>query len=174
MAISRRNVLLFLAITGGIMGAALSYGSFLPNAGLRAEAERQNPSLAVDPLAQQRRKVVRIAEDYLGTPYRWGGDNPGGFDCSGFVQYVLRQAGITVPRITFDQFQSGFSVNPDDLQVGDLVFFQTEGRGATHVGIYAGNHLFIQADASRGVKFSSLDHPYWKQSYMGARRVILP
>jgi cell wall-associated NlpC family hydrolase len=117
-------------------------------------------------------KIVTIARRYIGTPYLWGGRQPDGFDCSGFVQYVMLQAGISVPRNTHEQFRTGHPVERGRLQKGDLVFFQTDTSGASHVGIYAGNQLFIQADATRGVKFSSLDHPYWKRTYLGARRIM--
>ncbi|GIM44683.1 hypothetical protein DNHGIG_02320 [Collibacillus ludicampi] len=119
-------------------------------------------------------EVVMIAKRYIGTPYQWGGGRPNGFDCSGFVQYVMRQAGISIPRITYEQYKFGDPVDRKQLQKGDLVFFQTDPPGASHVGIYAGNQTFIQADATKGVKISSLEHSYWKHSYLGARRVILP
>jgi cell wall-associated NlpC family hydrolase len=118
-------------------------------------------------------KVVMIAKRYLGTPYQWGGGRPDGFDCSGFVQYVMHQAGISIPRITYEQYKFGYPVDRNHLQKGDLVFFQTDTSGASHVGIYVGDQTFIQADSSKGVKISSLEHPYWKHAYLGARRVIL-
>ncbi|MBO4897042.1 MAG: C40 family peptidase [Clostridia bacterium] len=85
--------------------------------------------------------VLAFAKNYLGVPYVYGGTTPGGFDCSGFVQYVYANFGINLPRVTYDQMNVGVPVSCDSLQVGDLLFF----RGGGHVGIYAGNGTYIHA-----------------------------
>lgn len=89
--------------------------------------------------------IVRAAEHFLGVPYVWGGESPKGFDCSGLVQYVFRQFGITTPRVSEAQFQAGRHVNPGAMQPGDLIFFREPGGDVGHVGIYAGNGQFVEA-----------------------------
>lgn len=88
--------------------------------------------------------VVAYASNFLGTPYKWGGTTPAGFDCSGFTQYVYRHFGINVGRTTYDQIEDGYTVSRDELQPGDLVFY---GRGGspTHMGIYVGNGMYIHS-----------------------------
>lgn len=118
-------------------------------------------------------QLVDIADNYIGVPYRWGGTTTSGFDCSGYVQYVFKKAGVNLPRTTSQQFTSGSAVSKSNLQVGDIVFFNTTGRGVSHDGIYIGNNKFIHASTSRGVMISDLDDPYyWGNKYIGARRVV--
>ncbi|GKV64925.1 hypothetical protein NCCP2331_10780 [Sporosarcina sp. NCCP-2331] len=108
----------------------------------------------------------------MGTPYVYGGTTPSGFDCSGYIQYVFKKEGHSVPRTTGQQFSTGTSVSKNNLQVGDLVFFNTTGRGVSHVGVYAGSNNFIHASTSKGVTVTSLNDPYyWGSRYIGARRV---
>ena len=108
----------------------------------------------------------------MGTPYRLGGTTPTAFDCSGFTQYTFNKEGLSIPRTTGQQMATGTPVSKSNLEVGDLVFFNTSGRGVSHVGIYSGSNNFIHASVSKGVMVSSLDDPYyWKSRYIGARRV---
>ena len=116
--------------------------------------------------------LVATALSYRGVPYRNGGSDPAGFDCSGFVQWVFAQQGRPLPREVRDQYQLGKHVDRDDVQPGDLVFFETVSRGASHVGIALGNDQFVHAPSSRGVvRVESFTLDYWKQRYVGARRV---
>lgn len=94
-----------------------------------------------------RQQIRKIAKRYLGTPYVWGGTSPSGFDCSGFVQYVYKQMGINLPRISADQARSGKRIGLDNLRVGDLVGFDNSSRnnGADHIAIYIGNGMIIEA-----------------------------
>lgn len=116
-------------------------------------------------------QMVQYAEKFLGVPYRWGGESPStGFDCSGLVQFVLAHFGITVGRSSYAQFQAGTAVYRSDLMPGDLVFFDTDGAGPSHVGIYIGNQRFISASGS-AVSISSLSQSYWALHYLGGRRV---
>ncbi|ARD48991.1 endopeptidase Spr precursor [Sporosarcina sp. P37] len=116
--------------------------------------------------------LMSTARDYLGTPYRLGGTTPTAFDCSGYTQYVFKKEGLSIPRTTGQQMATGTPVSKSNLEVGDLVFFNTSGRGVSHVGIYSGSNNFIHASVSKGVMVSSLDDPYyWKSRYIGARRV---
>lgn len=117
--------------------------------------------------------VVGIARQYLGAPYRWGGTSPSGFDCSGYVWFVFRNAGRPVPRDLYGQWQSGAPVPYADLQPGDLVFFSnTYMPGLSHNGIYLGGGFFINAQTERtGVRITSMAEEYWASRYTGARRV---
>ncbi|MCX7969967.1 MAG: NlpC/P60 family protein [Negativicutes bacterium] len=118
-------------------------------------------------------RVVLTAMRYMGTRYVFGGSTPKGFDCSGFVQYVYSQNGIKLPRTADVQYaQAGRKVNKRDLKPGDLVFFETYEKGASHVGIYMGDGKFIHASSSKGVTVSRLGDDYYKTRYVGARRVL--
>jgi cell wall-associated NlpC family hydrolase len=112
--------------------------------------------------------AVGIALQYLGVPYKWGGASPsGGFDCSGFTMFVYAQLGVSLPHYTGDQWQMGTAVSRDDLQPGDLVFFD----GLGHEGMYIGNNQMIHAPHTGDVvKISSISG-WYAQTYMGARRL---
>lgn len=117
--------------------------------------------------------IIATAKKYIGVPYVWGGATPSGFDCSGFVQYVFRQHGITLNRTCETQYVHGTYVSKSNLKPGDLVFFQnTYKSGVSHVGIYIGNNQFIQCSSSKGVVISNLTSSYYVQHYYGARRVL--
>ncbi|TFE03988.1 C40 family peptidase [Jeotgalibacillus salarius] len=117
--------------------------------------------------------MTNYAKRFLGTPYVYGGTSPSGFDCSGFVQYVMKNsAGISLPRTTATQYGVGTSVSKSNLQTGDLVFFNTFGSGVSHVGIYIGNSKFIHAHSYKGINIDSINDPYyWGSKYVGAKRV---
>jgi cell wall-associated NlpC family hydrolase len=108
-----------------------------------------------------------------GAPYRNGGIDPSsGFDCSGFVKYVYQQHGVNMPREVRDQFRVGKSVDRDQLEPGDLVFFSTVAPGASHVGIVIGGDQFVHAPSQRGVvRVESLTQDYWSRRFIGAKRV---
>lgn len=118
-------------------------------------------------------QILDEAKKYLGTPYVAGGASPSGFDCSGFVYYVLKQLGYAPYRTPVDQFNMGTSVSKGNLKAGDIVFFaNTYASGISHVGIYAGNGQFIHSPNSRStVSYSDLTSGYWSDHYYGARRV---
>ncbi|GAB6153385.1 NlpC/P60 family protein [Desulfosporosinus burensis] len=128
-------------------------------------------------LEKQRQKkisdILSTSKQYLGVKYQWGGSTPQtGFDCSGFVSYVFSQNGITLPRISRDQYTVGSGVAFENLQPGDLVFFSFAGNGVVdHDGIYLGGGQFINASSSKGVTVYAIG-PYWKSVYVGARRVL--
>ena len=104
---------------------------------------------------------------YLGVPYRWGGASPSGFDCSGFTMYVYAQVGISLPHYTGSQWGMGTPVSRDQLQAGDLVFF----NGLGHVGIYVGGGNFIHAPHTGDVvKISSMSG-WYSSTFMGGRRL---
>ncbi|TRO17436.1 peptidoglycan endopeptidase [Ectopseudomonas mendocina] len=123
--------------------------------------------------------VLFRALGLVGTPYRYGGNTPeGGFDCSGLIGYVYRDAaGISLPRSTRElSAMRTPDVRRDALQSGDLVFFATNGgRAVSHAGIYVGEGRFVHAPSSGGtVRLDSLDNVYWQRVYLDAKRVITP
>lgn len=140
------------------------------------EAAPVAPESRVDAFLSRANDLVLNAMGFMGIPYRWGGATPQtGFDCSGFVQFVFRQAtGMMLPRSSFDQIHHGVSVMRDELQPGDLVFFDTMRAQFSHVGIYIGENRFIHSP-SRGktVEIVDLTEAYWKKRYNGARRIPL-
>ena len=116
--------------------------------------------------------VADIALAFRGVPYRNGGSDPSGFDCSGFTQYVFAQHGIALPRSVEDQFDQGKKVKPRDLESGDLVFFKTVSRGPSHVGIIVGDDQFVHAPSSKGVvRVERLSAEYWSKRFIAGRRV---
>ena len=121
------------------------------------------------------RELVLQAMGFMGINYKYGGDTPEtGFDCSGLVAYVYREgAGLALPRNTFDLSRLGQPIERAALRPGDLVFYNTQGREYSHVGIYLGEDRFIHAPSSGGeVRVESLRADYWVRRYNGARRVI--
>lgn len=116
--------------------------------------------------------IVTIAKKYLGVPYLYGGTTTKGFDCSGFTQYVYKEAGITIKRTAAEQYTQGTVVQQGKLQPGDLVFFSSNGSSISHVGIYTGENSFISSTTSKGVSIASMDNTYWKPIYVGAKRII--
>lgn len=134
-------------------------------------AEMHLASTAASSVGDQ---IVSVAMQYVGYPYVWGGTTPAGFDCSGFVYYVVNQVtGGGFPRVMDGQVGSGSYVDPNDLQPGDIVFQQnTYQWGVSHVGIYIGNGQFVSAaNESTGVAISSVWDSYWGPRYYTARRI---
>ena len=115
--------------------------------------------------------VIGTALALRGTPYRNGGADLNGFDCSGFVWYVFSRHGLAMPRTVAEQYEVGGKVKADEMRPGDLVFFRTAGRGASHVGIALGDGGFVHAPSSTGVvRVERLSASYWSERFLGARR----
>ena len=155
--------------------AASSYsttnGTSASTAAQAAQAEKVSAGSVVTSGSCKGQAIVNTAMKYLGTPYRWGGTSPGGFDCSGLVQYVCRANGISVPRVAASQRGAGRYVSRENLQPGDLVFF-SNGGGISHVGIYAGNGNMVHAPHTGDVvKVASINSSYRISHYAGAVRV---
>lgn len=117
-------------------------------------------------------KMDKVIDKAIGTKYVTGGISTNGFDCSGFTMYVFDKIGIDLPHQSGSQYQMGSAISRDDLRPGDLVFFNTTGKGVSHVGIYVGEGKFAHASSSRGVTISSLSDSYYVNRYVGAKRIM--
>ncbi|CAM3592588.1 C40 family peptidase [Elizabethkingia occulta] len=122
-------------------------------------------------------KLLRTAEDYMGTPYKFGGVTRSGMDCSGFITTVYDSQDVALPRRSEDQSREGREISIKNVIPGDLLFFATSGGSrVSHVGIVHtirdGEVNFIHASTSRGVMISSLNEKYWNKAYLSARRVL--
>jgi cell wall-associated NlpC family hydrolase len=167
------NLLFLIGFLSIFLGGCASPSARLP----QAEAETEPPAATVPTInATDRASTVAMqALAHLGTPYQTGGLSPQtGFDCSGLVAYVYREgAGLALPRNTFDLSQLGEPIERAALRPGDLVFYNTQRREYSHVGIYLGEDRFIHAPSSGGeVRIEYLRADYWMRRYNGARRVI--
>jgi probable lipoprotein NlpC len=146
--------------------------------GLIAAVPIENSALGGVSAAQARSRLLAAAEAYLGTPYRYGGIDSRGLDCSGLVFLSFKDAlHASVPRTTSGLYSWSEKIPSSGLKAGDLVFFVTEGADVSHVGIYAGNGRFIHAASAgpkTGVMYSRLDESYWKRTFTGAGRALPP
>ena len=145
----------------------------LPPSAAALSGKASNPS-AAGTVTVSGSAIVAEAQKYIGAPYVAGGASPSGFDCSGYVYYVLKNLGLNPARTPSSQWTSlGTAVSKEDLQPGDLVFFITASSGAvSHVGIYTGAGQFLHAPNSRStVSYSDLTTGYWATHYCGARRL---
>ncbi|MGE4561212.1 MAG: LysM peptidoglycan-binding domain-containing protein, partial [Desulfobulbus sp.] len=116
----------------------------------------------------------KTALSFLNTPYRFGGNGKNGIDCSAFVQKVFREFDLKLPRTAREQFTRGTKVSKRELQLGDLIFFQTYAKFPSHVGIYLGDDKMIHASSrNRGVVVSSINSNYFRKRFIGAKRLGL-
>lgn len=167
----KHNPLFLIGFLSLILSGCASKPARLPE----AETEPAAASVPAVNATDGASSVAMQSLAYLGTPYRAGGLSPQtGFDCSGLVAYVYREgAGLALPRNTFDLSRLGQPIERAALRPGDLVFYNTQGREYSHVGIYLGEDRFIHAPSSGGeVRVESLRADYWVRRYNGARRVI--
>ncbi|OLN24246.1 hypothetical protein BTO30_01630 [Domibacillus antri] len=118
--------------------------------------------------------VTAYGKKFMGVPYVFGGTSPRGFDCSGFTQYIFKNsAGISLPRTAEQQYKIGKAVSKSNLQPGDLIFYaNTYKPGISHVGVYAGGNIVLNATSSSGITLVSMNDSYWGSKYAGAKRVI--
>lgn len=157
----------------GVVGRATFYeltGQVLPSGPIRrfGNGGFGGTTITNDPAASS---ILSIANRYIGVPYVFGGTSPSGFDCSGFTRYVYAKVGIDLPRMADEQYSVGREISMANLQPGDLVFFTTYLPGVSHVGIYMGNHQFINA-SNEGVSIADMDSSYWSSRFVGAKRVV--
>lgn len=116
--------------------------------------------------------LLENVDEWYGVRYRTGGNTKSGVDCSGFTVAVYAAVyGIALPRVSKEQYRTSRKISTTELQEGDLVFFNTNGSGVSHVGIYLGNNKFMHASVSRGVMVSGLFEPYYLKRYYGAGRI---
>jgi cell wall-associated NlpC family hydrolase len=169
MAIARNPLLRSLIIVGMLLVAAA-----LAGCGGSSSIDRPSEEPGDHPLNAQDtgKRAVKLAEEFIGTPYRSGGTTSGGVDCSGLTFTVYRRVGVKLPRTSDAQARAGSHINRGDLRPGDLVFFGS-GSNVTHVGIYANEGEFIHASTrARSVRYDRLDNKYFRNRYIGARRVL--
>ena len=121
---------------------------------------------------EERKLIVRVAQAFLGAPYRFGGASLKGFDCSSLMQKIYQIFDVSLPRTSREQAKTGVKVTRDHLIEGDLVFFNTRRPPIGHVGIYIGNDKFVHASSrKKGVKISSIEEPYYKNRFVKAIRL---
>lgn len=156
---------------------AFAVGLFLAAASARADDEPplllQESTVLQQPAVAPVESTLDKALSLLGIRYRWGGNNPeSGFDCSGFVSHVFREGlGLDLPRSAKAMSLAGEVVAKDELQPGDLVFFNTMRRAFSHVGIYLGDNRFVHAPRRGGrVRIEDMNGRYWTKRFNGARR----
>lgn len=129
-------------------------------------------------ISSSAKRIIKGAENYLGSPYKFGGNSSSGFDCSGLTTKVFDENGLKLPRRSADQADFGKKINISDTKPGDLLFFATAGGSkVSHVGIVHtiesdGEIKFIHASTSKGVIISSLNEKYWNKAYLHAQRVL--
>lgn len=162
-----------------IICLAIGVGGCLPASRVAHSGNRSETDAAAIHSAQtrtdlgpDRRKVLIVAEGWLGTPYSYGGTSRSGTDCSGFVRSVFNEVRVSLPRTSSEQASVGSGVPLTVVEPGDLLFFNTTGGGVSHVGISIGEDKFIHASTSRGVIVSSLDEAYYRNRFLFARKVL--
>ncbi|WP_079474748.1 C40 family peptidase [Marinococcus halophilus] len=153
-------------VVGPVTRKALS-SNVTASSGNSSSSSSSNSSAVAGISTGSSSAVVETGKQYMGTPYVWGGTTPSGFDCSGFVQYVMNQHGVKTQRTVAQMWTQVSKVsNPS---VGDVVFYETR-TGPSHMGFYVGNGKFLHAGASSGVTISDMNSSYWKSRYIGAGR----
>lgn len=116
-------------------------------------------------------RLVHQIKRFLGTPYRYGGNTPNGFDCSGLVQFAYARVGIAIPRTTHAQLVKSRPVNLSDMRPGDLLFFRLRGHRVSHVGMYVGHRLMIHAPSNhKAVTYAHLGKGYWHDHLVAVGR----
>ena len=146
-----------------------------PTKQVRTQVSRSSGAVTPTPspvYSSKANAIIATANQYIGVKYVYGGTTPSGFDCSGFTQYVFAKNGLSLPRVSRDQYKLGTSVSFSNLKAGDLIFFSLAKNGVIdHVGISVGNGQFINASSSKGVTIYTLG-TYWKSAFVGAKRVL--
>ena len=145
------------------------FSAMLSVAGCASSTPKSSPDLATAEYSSARLLVVSTSLEYVGTPYERGGASPAGFDCSGFVLFVYAQAGVSLSHGVAKQYRLGSAVPRDQLEPGDVVFFDR----LRHAGIYIGDARFVHATKPGDVVMvSSLDEEWFRRRWIGARRLL--
>lgn len=138
---------------------------------------RYSKELGVNPDELTNIRLYSFIDEWMGTPYKWGGTDKNGIDCSAFIMELLRNVyKIRIERTSLEQFSADRIerfASTRHLSEGDLVFFKTlnNNRVVTHVGIYLNNRIFVNSSSSKGVSLASMDDPYWKSCFVAAGRI---
>jgi NlpC/P60 family len=135
--------------------------------------------LKIEPQQIQNIRLYSFIDQWMATPYKWGGTDATGIDCSAFIQRVLAEVyNIQIPRTSVQQFFNDWIErfgSAEYLSEGDLVFFRTDNEKLiSHVGMYLKNRMFVNSSSSKGVSIACLDDPYWKRCYVAAGRIKIP
>src|SRR5450432_2232718 len=135
--------------------------------------------LKIEPQQIQNIRLYSFIDQWMATPYKWGGTDAAGIDCSAFIQRVLAEVyNIQIPRTSVQQFFNDWIErfgSAEYLSEGDLVFFRTDNEKLiSHVGMYLKNRMFVNSSSSKGVSIACLDDPYWKRCYVAAGRIKIP
>ena len=147
----------------------------------RTEKKLPPPDKPVKPVPEKEPEHLSLnislmqqsVQSFIGVPYVWGGETRKGTDCSGFTKTVYYEQGVIIPRVSYQQSQTGKSVKKNELVYGDLIFFNKSGWGrVNHVGLFVGNGKFAQSCCSKGVTISRLTKKYYRTRYTGAKRII--
>ncbi len=160
------------ALLFGIVQSSAMAQEAMPDSGTSAPAMER-----IHNFTHRATELAMTAMTLIGSHYKYGGNSPEtGIDCSGLVRYVFKEAwGATLPRTSLELSRVGEEVSRDDLQPGDLVFYNTRRRSYSHVGIYLGDNKFIHAPSTgKTVRIDSMDLAYWKSRFNGARRITSP
>lgn len=179
------NQLILMGLAAAILGGCATAPSLAPVVTREREPagvsnlEREAAAKPVLPPAPASRpgEALFHALASLGIDYKWGGSTRvSGFDCSGLVAHVFKEAyGVSLPRSSTEQSQAGAPVSLENLQLGDLVFFNTQRRPSSHVGIYVGEQRFVHAPKPGSVvRTENLKARYWAKRFDGARRIATP
>ena len=177
----KNSVLVILAsiilVSCGTSHTAKKYTYKRPAASSKPANSKKLNSSYTGNLSGKRKSVVNGAENYLGTPYKYAGNTPSGFDCSGLVCKVFGENQLSLPRRSQDQAKYGQPIEIGLVKPGDLLFFATSGSSISHVGIVhnvlnGGEVTFIHSSTSKGVIISSLNEAYWNKAFLFARTVL--
>ena len=157
---------------GTIGWASSSYIKTIYNGG-SSNGSSTNETTSQSANSKKIETIIALAKKQLGKPYEWGAEGPNTFDCSGLTYYLYKQHGITLPRTSKAQATAGYQVSKSNLKPGDLVFFNTNGSGISHVGIYIGNGNMIHSTKPGDVvKTTNINSSYYASKYVTARRII--
>ncbi|MBV5327801.1 MAG: C40 family peptidase [Chlorobium sp.] len=160
--------LIFLAATFATTPKAFAEPSFSPGNPI----EKTSHLSTLQQSACSMESLFREARQYFGIRYRWGGQTPAGFDCSGFVRYMFGKVfQMHLPRSSREMAAIGSKVNRSELQPGDLVFFGTKGGRINHVGIFVGNDTFMHSSLSKGITEDKLQQNYYDKRFIGGVRL---